>query len=70
MKDCQGIFGKLFGHKFEGRYSIEEKKEPFECTHFKVTASSYKALMDANTSRNTTYEYDICVRCGEKMEKK
>lgn len=25
---CKGLLGKIFGHKFEGRYSIEEKKPP------------------------------------------
>jgi hypothetical protein len=52
------------GHKFEGRYS----KVRLGDIELSVAAGITPALVDALTDK-TTYERDICTRCGVTVEK-
>lgn len=67
--ECKGIFGLLFGHRFKARYSTAEKEREndydlklsngmFSTDQRAVMVAAYTPLTE------TTYEHDVCVRCG------
>jgi hypothetical protein len=64
---CKGIFGFLFGHKYQGRFSITESKR------FPTRAIKVDQIFDVNDLKETdftkTYVQDVCVRCGNIIEK-
>lgn len=54
------------GHKFEGRWSKDRAViDSFKSD--KITARGLEIVMEGATKR--TYECDICVRCGHRIEK-
>jgi hypothetical protein len=79
---CKGLFGWLFGHKFEARY--DENNDETEPGNFTVQQVPENVLylavedgellsdilksMKANSSKST-YIHDICVRCGKVINK-
>jgi len=69
MNPCNGLFGKLFGHKFEAVYNEEEGegKWPYK----EGTIESKMAVIDmissiieSTKSRKRTYIHSVCKRCG------
>jgi len=54
MKECIGIFGKLFGHKFQGFYS--EKREPGKVNIDGANYDEAVAIIEANTTVTKTLE--------------
>ena len=62
MDLCCGIFGRLFGHKYEGRFSHSAPKVDPKMVNSLVFADDLLALNRA--SRPVTYHGDVCVRCG------
>lgn len=76
MKLCHGIFGLLFGHKFEARNDEDhgEGKWPFkpESTESQVASTNSVFLEDIisqTAPMKLTYVKDICVRCGEEIKR-
>jgi hypothetical protein len=77
MNKCKGIFGLLFGHKFEGRYNVEksEGKWPLQegSIESQITSTnpdSVYAIIESSRDQKKTYVKDVCVRCGEVIERK
>jgi hypothetical protein len=64
MKRCKGIFGV---HRFEGRFD-REPKEGIKFTDIEIRGEASRALFEAQTV-SKTYVRDICVRCGETIER-
>lgn len=64
MTPCTGILGRLFGHKYEARYSKSDSR-PF--TLQGVPAPFIAEIMEA--SKSSTYHHDICCRCGHVVSK-
>ena len=64
---CCGLFGKLFGHRFEARYDSEESegKLPDQLTSVTIDAHYLVQIVEATRSIKETYIHDICTRCGE-----
>lgn len=60
--NCNGFFGRLFGHNYEPRYSRSEPTCKFSWGEGLVFANEIVAIMDA--SKRVTYHFDICCRCG------
>jgi len=70
MNLCSGLFGKLFGHKFEAVYNEEEGegKWPYkEGTIESKIAATYdmiSPIIESTKSRKRTYIHSVCKRCG------
>lgn len=70
---CQGLMGRLFGHKFVQRMHTTEEtagKWPFtegtiESQIAATNVAGMSDLVQATSARKTTYVHDICVRCGK-----
>ena len=58
---CLGLFGWLFGHKYQPRYS--------ERRAFPETKMKWSGYLDPTTIMETTKTYhgDVCQRCGHKI---
>ena len=63
MTACEGVFGKVFGHRFRGRYS-EAKTWPGHMT--KVLGWHPEDIKEYRR----TYHHDICERCGMTIKDK
>lgn len=61
---CQGLFGRLFGHKYTGIYS---KSAPSSVEIDAVLTSSLLRVMEA--ARSVKYECHVCTRCGHVVNK-
>jgi hypothetical protein len=66
MRPCQGVIGKLVGHKYQGRYTVEERKSLrlFESAF----ASAFARIEDFKAPQDVykkTYHGDVCPRCGD-----
>lgn len=59
--DCKGILGRLFGHKYQPRYSTS-KPHPEAYTSEPYLIGQLRSLMEA--SKTCVYQNDVCVRCG------
>lgn len=74
MKPCLGIAGRLFGHQYEARFdSVEEY--PYTGTRTlnvngSPTTAAEIAEMFNNGGLTETYIHDVCVRCGDVIERK
>ena len=56
---CVGWVGKVFGHRFEARYSLGE---PGPLKAEGCWPDQYERILTATKAK--TYNGDICVRCG------
>lgn len=56
MKECTGIIGHYFGHKYEPRY---DTKLPGDVKFKSGTIAAIEALKDS------VYRGDVCKRCGD-----
>lgn len=65
MNVCAGIFGRVFGHKYRGRYSTSEAANPlhFRAEHIEGQESIAEFLRQTKLY-STTHVWDICERCG------
>jgi hypothetical protein len=66
MSKCQGLIGLLQGHKFEPRYSAGSPTCVPNGTVWGESVRHTIAIIEA--SKPKTYCYDICVRCGTKVQ--
>lgn len=64
MKQCKGLFGKIFGHKYHARYS--EKKGASQLKS-EVTGFNLEDIIEKFRDTESIYECDVCVRCGDKL---
>lgn len=64
MNQCTGLMGRLFGHKYEGRYSDHYEKTGFEFPANLWSRLEIKGTEMPRTIETTTYHGDVCVRCG------
>jgi hypothetical protein len=60
--NCNGIFGRLFGHKYEPRYSRSAPTFQIKTMDSLAYAEELVAIMEA--SKVWTYHGDVCTRCG------
>lgn len=61
--ECQGLFGRWFGHKFKPRYSLSEPTVEIKINSTTdVDADDAAAMLEA--SKRKTYHGDVCTRCG------
>jgi hypothetical protein len=81
---CHGIFGRIFGHKFQPRFSETDTtpdiafKEACEAIQMYIKETSYidedeiSEIMNGfrvMNSMTTTYVHDVCIRCGRTIQK-
>jgi len=62
--ECKGIVGAVFGHNYQARYS---KGAPprMKCEF----DSKEEAVKIVEASKSSTYECDVCTRCGDAIKK-
>lgn len=70
MNNCKGIFGWLFGHKFEGHYnstSTVPGNLKIENGLSSLTMSGYEqaALISELKNDTDTFVCCVCKRCGQ-----
>jgi hypothetical protein len=65
MTTCQGLFGRLFGHNYQARFSTGSTPYP---EVERATTQAVVAVMEVAKPR--TYERDVCTRCGHTVEKR
>jgi len=61
---CIGIIGKLFGHRFEPRYTDEKGAVDGEAVAKISQGLIISSDMKEMVSRSRTYECDVCAICG------
>lgn len=67
-QDCIGIFGWLFGHKFEGRYNVYKEKHPMTMNPPLGAFIDIKGPVPPNIDKRM-YQGDVCLRCGQIVNK-
>lgn len=61
-KKCQGLFSKIFGHKYIPIFNIEEP----EFIKGITSCRNPNGLIDlVNATKSKTYVKSICSRCGD-----
>lgn len=76
MNKCVGLWGWLFGHKFQARFNEEESdgKWPFKegTLESQMTTAvqggydvSVSSIVNSTKSHKSSYVLDVCERCGE-----
>lgn len=61
---CQGLFGRLFGHDFQARYSYTPGTFKAD---WGIFSSDVADIVRASRSR--AYHGDVCRRCGSRLDK-
>lgn len=68
MTGCAGLWGKLFGHKFEERVDESMSAAPVHTidsyTSIAHGASGMAMILNTMRSVEQKYVHDVCVRCG------
>ena len=59
MTECQGLMGRIFGHKYQARFDYETSI-PVGITELTVLAFGPDNCLESKE----TYRGDVCVRCG------
>lgn len=61
--NCRGLFGLIFGHRFEARYNEEETARPmsFETKTFEDVLAGLRATKLCKR----TFACSVCRRCGK-----
>lgn len=67
MQPCVSLFGRIFGHRYRGRYS-EWESTPFWTGAATVNFSGVHTRALEPHVRRRTYQGDICERCGHIRE--
>lgn len=65
---CTGIFGKLFGHNFQPRYSESESEGTLPQDFWSPALTFGRDvvnIINSTKSRKSEYVHDVCVRCGK-----
>ena len=69
-ENCKGLFGKLFGHKYEARgNSTSSAPTVKRIGEGYSDANEIIGILEASKSKTFDYLFDICVRCGNRIEK-
>jgi len=76
MNQCIGLCGRLFGHKFVGRYDTEETGPDPKVVSDLFSRRGITVVLDNDVdvvrqlrSYNSVYKHSVCVRCGAVVEK-
>lgn len=60
---CQGLIGKIFGHKFQAQY--DESGVMFRSNDlFYLDSDDASRLMEKSVPMTRTYRMTVCLRCG------
>jgi hypothetical protein len=62
MKPCNNLLGRLIGHDYQGRYTVEEYTFP---SIFDQPFVSVKCAEVSQDTYKKTYHGDVCSRCGD-----
>lgn len=75
ITECGGLFGRLFGHRFKGRYDNEEGAHPDSSSVIDSILAAYNkddslpAVLDSIgpllMKSRIVYVHDVCTRCGQ-----
>lgn len=65
---CQGILGRIFGHKYRPRYDVKERERPRSYPIVSYTGPA-GSLRDILVLEDSTYICDVCLRCGDRIER-
>lgn len=65
MKQCAGIFGRLFGHDYKARHSdaFPDNMKGLKTGPFSGCATDYERMVAAY--KDHIYHGDVCTRCGD-----
>jgi hypothetical protein len=63
VRECVGVFGKVFGHRTEARYSVREQEMSWPDELYKSTALLAFGR-DIFVRSERVYEGEVCTRCG------
>jgi hypothetical protein len=63
---CEGLFGRLFGHRYEPRYSKSAPTYALQTIENLVFADEIALILE--TSKAVTYRCDVCTRCGNVLK--
>ena len=61
--ECVGVVGRWYGHEFKGRWSTEERPSGAKVHCDSGEPSELRGLI---VLTNSTYEGDVCTRCGRR----
>jgi len=59
--ECQGVFGRIFGHKFVAQYNLTP---PADLGNVKGSHAGVLDVIDALTAKQ--YVCSVCQRCGQR----
>lgn len=60
---CQGVMGRIFGHKLVGNYDRREEKGEYRVKNINPL-DDIGDIIDAMKLRHSTYINSVCERCG------
>lgn len=66
-KPCIGFWGKILGHKYRARYTERENmphKPNLDGVYY-----DKEVYVRSHITRTLVYECDVCVRCGDRIQK-
>jgi hypothetical protein len=65
-RECEGLVGRFFGHRFRARYSTSTKAPDWIERAMERAAGKVRISAAAleQMERVATYEGDVCERCG------
>jgi len=76
---CEGIAGKLFGHKYQNIFNEEKKYTGTEESIRTINESvnftmmlmktTMPEILDSMSEEKKTYVHSICSRCGDTIKK-
>lgn len=72
LPPCYGTFGRWFGHKFRGRYSVTEREMtgPRVSVKVPIEQATTENLRKMYVLQDSTYHHDVCDRCGLTINKR
>lgn len=65
--ECEGLFGRLFGHKFQPQYETTPPPDDLFAGMTRVASGVVETMTTAYTKK--TYVRDVCKRCGKSIER-
>lgn len=60
-RNCLGLGGWLFGHRYDARYSVKEHPNTMALEARGISADTARRIA---VLADRTYHGDVCVRCG------
>jgi len=66
-KPCIGFWGKIFGHEYRARYTKRESM-PHKPNMEDVFLDK-EVYVRSHIVHTSVYECDVCIRCGDRVQK-